>query len=803
MTSQTPLGHFLGALLLIGTSLFAQLALADHPALLSEEERAWIVENPIVVVGVRTNVAPLEYVENGQLKGLSAEYLKAVSRLTGLKFKTKEISDASTYQSKWLADGVVDMVALAARNIQPTSGASDSLFTAPYYVSATIIVTRARAPIMMDRGELDGRTVAVPRHSPYEAKFREVLPGAKFVSGDGAEGTLEMVATGRADAAIALDGFLSPVLSSRYNGLLQISGVISSGFAELSMSVSKNRPMLYSIIQKALQQITAEESYRMNEAWLEQARFGEPSLEVLVRHYGPQGLMLTGVFLLLGGLAYAWRREHLRAVKGEAEKAMFLAVMSHEIRSPMNAVLASVELLQRTPLDDVQQRLLGLACQGGESLLRLLNDVLDVSKLEAGKLVLEYEPADIVALVREVLDSLRKQAEEMGVELVFAVPDPIGFLMLDTSRTAQILQNLVSHAIGSTPRGSVTVKVTISLAEDSASGGVLRIEVSDTGSGIDGQGYFQSFLSNAQRRRSMRGRLGGAGLGLLLCRELISRMNGDIMVGSVPGAGTTVALSLPVRRVTENDGAAAQSEIPVRRPEVGHPVILLVEDTPANQFLIQAQLERLGCKFRMAANGEEARLAFEQETYDLILLDCNLPDTDGYRLAQQFRVEEVKLGARRCAIIAISAITGSAHALRCLNAGMDGVLSKPISLAKLQSTIENFCGVLLTESTDASNTRGCAAQAMDSGVALSLVQDDLRLLDAAVAQADFARAKHHAHRVLGASMSLGLSALTGLAKGLEDLLEAGHDMDAEDVYQVLKDAKLELERLIAADKGFH
>lgn len=119
----------------------------------------------------------------------------------------------------------------------------------------------------------------------------------------------------------------------------------------------------------------------------------------------------------------------------------------------MNAVLASVELLQRTPLDDVQQRLLGLACQGGESLLRLLNDVLDVSKLEAGKFVLEYEPADIVALVREVLDSLRKQAEEMGVELVFAVPDPIGFLMLDTSRTAQILQNLVSHAIGSTPAG--------------------------------------------------------------------------------------------------------------------------------------------------------------------------------------------------------------------------------------------------------------------------------------------------------------------------------------------------------------
>ncbi|WYX24791.1 histidine kinase dimerization/phospho-acceptor domain-containing protein [Achromobacter xylosoxidans] len=119
----------------------------------------------------------------------------------------------------------------------------------------------------------------------------------------------------------------------------------------------------------------------------------------------------------------------------------------------MNAVLASVELLQRTPLDDVQQRLLGLACQGGESLLRLLNDVLDVSKLEAGKFVLEYEPADIAALVREVLDSLRKQAEEMGVELVFAVPDPIGFLMLDTSRTAQILQNLVSHAIGSTPAG--------------------------------------------------------------------------------------------------------------------------------------------------------------------------------------------------------------------------------------------------------------------------------------------------------------------------------------------------------------
>lgn len=802
MIRQTPLRHWLGALLLIWSSLWAQPTLADHPALLSEEERVWIVENPIVVVGVRTNVAPLEYVENGQLRGLSAEYLKAVSRLMGLKFKIREISDASTYQSKWLEDGVVDMVALATRNVRPLSGSPDPLFTAPYYVSAPIIVTRAGAPIMMDLGELDGRVVAVPRDSPIEAMFREVLPGARFVSGDGAVGTLEMVATGRADAAIALDGFLSPVLSSRYNGLLQISGVISSVVAELSMSVSQDKPILYSIIQKALQQITAEDSYRMNEAWLEQLRFGEPSLEVLVRHYGPQGLMLTGVFLLLGGMAYAWRREHLRAVRGEAEKAMFLAVMSHEIRSPMNAVLASVELLQRTPLGDEQQRLIDLAYEGGESLLRLLNDVLDVSKLEAGKFVLEYEPADIVALVREVVDSLRKKAEEMDVELVCTVPDPIGVLMLDTSRTAQILHNLVSHAIGSTRRRSATVTVTISTDEESALGSALRIEVSHTGSGIDEQDYVRSFLPNAQWKRSVRGRVGGAGLGLLLCRELISRMNGEIMVRSVPGVGTTVTLSLPVRRLTEND-VAAHSGAPSQRPEVENPVILLVEDTPANQFLIQAQLDRLGCKFRMAANGEEARKAFEKEAYDLILLDCNLPDTDGYRLAQQFREDEAKLGTKRCAIIAISAITGSAHALRCLNAGMDGVLSKPISLAKLQSTIENFCGVLLTESTDASNARGGAAQPMDSGVALSLVQDDLRLLDAALAEADFSRAKHHAHRVLGASMSLGLPTLTGLAKGLDDLLEAGQDMDAEDVYQVLQDAKLEMRRLVAADKDFH
>lgn len=802
MKPRTPLGRFLGALL-VWSGLLAQSAFAVQSDKFTKEERAWIVANPVVMVGVRTDVAPLEYTVNGQLRGLSAEYLKAVSRLTGLKVEIREINDRPTSVSGWLKDGIVDMFALAVRNIRSPSDPSDSLFTAPYYVSATIIVTQTGAPLMVDVGELDGQTVAVPRYSVFETKFREVLPKARIITGDGAVGTLELVATGKADAAIGLDGFLSPLMSGRYAGILQVSGVISSVYAELSMAVSSDRPMLYSILQKALQQITAEESYRMNEAWLEQVRFGEPSLGVLVRHYSQQGLLLSGVCILLGGLAYIWRREHRRAVRGEGEKAMFLAVMSHEIRSPMNAVLASVELLQRTPLDSEQRRLVGLAHDGGGALLRLLNDVLDITKLEAGKFVLEFEPTDIAALAREVAEFFRAQAEEKGIELVAMLPDSCGMLLLDAPRTTQILHNLVSNAIRFTPTGSVTITVAFLPHEDCAPDGVLRIEVADTGIGIDESAQSRLFQSYAQMKKAIRRRDGGTGLGLLICRELVTRMNGHISVHSLLGTGTTVTLSLPVTNAAASEGTPKDAGLPAASSEFDSAAILLVEDTPANQFVIQAQLDRLGCKVRLAADGAQAMLAFQQANYDLVLMDCDLPDTDGYTLARKFRALEAAQGASPCSIIAISAISGSTHTLQCLNAGMDGVLSKPIRLAKLQSTIENLCGVSLTEPNEESPVSAPAPPTMDAHIALGFVQEDLSMVDAAWAEGDVSRAKHHAHRLRGASMSLGLLTLSRLATGLEELLDSGPDMDAEDVLQVIKDADLELRRIIAAAKGAH
>lgn len=802
MKPRTPLGLCLGALLVL-SGLLAQPALALHPDVFSEEERAWIAENPVVMVGIRTNVAPLEYMEDGQIRGLSAEYLKAVSRLTGIKFQVRELSDISRSQSEWLKEGVVDMFALAIRNIRPSSEPSDPLFTTPYYVSATIIVTQTGSPLMVELGELDGQTVAVPLYSPFEAKFRPTLPNVRFVTGNGAEETLELVATGKADAAIGLDGFLSPVMTGRYTDILQISGVISSVQTELSMAVSRDRPILYLIIQKALQQITAAESYRMNEAWLDQVRVGEPSLGVLVRHYRPQGLLFVAVFIFLGGLAYIWRREHRQAVRGEGEKAMFLAVMSHEIRSPMNAVLASVELLQRTPLNTEQRRLIGLAHDGGGALLRLLNDVLDISKLEAGKFMLEFEPTDIVALAQEVCEFFQTQAAEKGIELVAVLPDRGGMLMLDAPRTTQILHNLVSNAIKFTHTGAVTVTVTLSHDGDSESSSVLDIEVSDTGIGIDEKAQSGLFRSYAQMKKSIRRGSGGTGLGLLICRELVTRMNGDISVRSVQGAGTTVTLSLPVVRAIANKVAPKDPGMPSVHTAFIRPAILLVEDTPANQFVIQAQLDRLGCQVGLAADGAQALRAFQKDKYDLVLMDCDLPDTDGYTLAQKFRAHEAVQGKAACSIIAISAITGSAHAMQCLDAGMDGVLSKPIRLAKLQSTIENLCGVSLTESKGDSPGSASVLPAVDANVALGFLQEDLHRLDAALADSDVPRAKHHAHRLRGASMSLGLSTLARLATGLEELLDSGPDMDLEDVFQVRKDAELELGRIIAAAKDAH
>ncbi|MFY3630770.1 response regulator [Achromobacter xylosoxidans] len=764
---------------------------------LTEEERAWIAEHPVISVGVRADIQPLEYISNGEIRGLAGEYLKAVSRLTGLRYQVKAESGKTISQLGWLEDGTVDLFPLAIRNIGPLAESKEILFTSPYYVTSTIIVAPSGGPTLIDLGELNGYTVALSQYSRFENHLREVVPNVRVVIGEGAEGTLELVATGKADVAIGLDGFLSPLLSGRYANILQISGVISSSAAELSMAVSRRQPILRAILQKALQEITADEARRMNSAWLAQANFGTPSLRVLVRHYGPQGLLLAGSVFVLAGLANIWRIEHRRAINSEREKAMFLAVTSHEVRSPMNAVLASVELLQRTPLTEDQHHLLKLASDAGATLLRLLDNVLDLSKLEAGQFTPKLEPTDIAHLADVIVEFYRVQTQKKGIELIASTRPICGRLMLDPNCMEQILHTLISNAVKFTDTGTITIAISFSpngLAPELV-GGSLSVVVADTGVGMDAQTQTTLFNRHMRSDTTTKSTNGGMGLSLAIFHRLIQSLGGSATLHSAPHVGTTWTVTLPAPAGPDYYTVLNQRSTPRASAQHAPPNILLVEDTPANQYVIQAQLARLGCSVRLAVDGTQACSAFDQEPFDVVLMDCDLPDTDGYTLARRFRIHESRSGRTTCAIIAISALTGSDHASRCLEAGMDGVLSKPIRLEKLRSTIETWCTVT-PQGYQSSFSKADIAPSMGTAEALQAsFEADLNMLEAAMIARDFHRARHYAHRLRGASLSLGWSLLARLATGLEELLEAGVRVDTEDAFQVLEDAKLEIRRI--------
>lgn len=665
---------------------------------LSYEEQAWIATNPVVRVGVMPNRSPLEYMDDGIVRGLPKQYLNEVGRRTGLVFTFKPTQGTQS-RLDWLKSGEIDMLSMASRNLGRVANEPGVLFTPAYIVSAAVVVTRARDHAVTELDALANKTVVVPEEGPYAELLKGVAGKVKLTSETRSTAVLDLVAEGDADATVGTELFLVPYLNRRYVGTLQIAGVLSSMTAEIAMAVSEEKPLLWSILQKTLRSISVERAAELRQSWLEEIDLGAPSMAVLVRHYGVLGLAALATLLLLGFFSYRTWREYRRAVRSEREKEIFLAVMSQEIRTPMNTVLASVELLQGTSMDDRQRHLAGLANSGADALLRLLDGVLDISKLEAGEAVLEYVPTDIANLTRDVVDLQKLRAQEKGIGLSLTVPEAHPILVLDPTRTNQILHNLVSNAIKFTEHGAVDVQITISSVSDGEHRRELELRVSDTGIGISERAQVDLFRPYSQVFNSPSRRPGGTGLGLLICRELVSLMKGKIALRSSIGVGTTVTVTLPVDLCVS--GAVKESEARAASSSDKRLRVMLVEGLPAHQAVLQMQLARLGYDVSVAGDGARALQSYLQEPYDLVLMECDLPDIDGYALAREFRRHDALRRKSAIPIIAISAATEAEHAVRCEEAGMDGAISKPIRLAKLRNAIERLGGGKASGITDA------------------------------------------------------------------------------------------------------
>ncbi|MBA4352708.1 MAG: hypothetical protein C0427_15860 [Rhodobacter sp.] len=393
----------------------------------------------------------------------------------------------------------------------------------------------------------------------------------------------------------------------------------------------------------------------------------------------------AGVFLGYRGVGSDVTELYLskaRAEEASRTKSMFLANMSHEIRTPLNGVLGMAEVLEAALTDPEHKRMIGTIRKSGETLLNILNDILDMSKIEAGKLEMEDVPFSPVDLAERVEDLHRLMAEEKGLDFEVLVSTGAETRRKgDPFRVQQILHNLVSNAIKFTDRGEVTVEVS------GRAGKPLTIEVRDTGIGMSQQEIERLHEEFRQADSSVTRRFGGTGLGMAITRTLVQRMGGEIAVQSAPGLGTTVRVTLPLPVTDAAPDVAGPAPAAADQGRLDGLRILAADDNGTNRSVLELMLTRCGAQVTTVDDGLQAVNAWEPGKYDAVLLDIAMPVMDGKGALEAIRAMEAASGSGRVPIIAVTANAMSHQIVEYLIWGFDSCVSKPLTMSDVTKAI--------------------------------------------------------------------------------------------------------------------
>lgn len=512
---------------------------------------------------------------------------------------------------------------------------------------------------------------------------------------------------------------------------------------------------------------------------------------------------------LMGTLADIGERKRIeqdgaRAMKAAEQasraKSEFLANISHEVRTPLNALMGLTRMLMDSPLNAEQANWLSLMDSSAHSLLALLNDILDLSRIEAGKLDIEHTRFDLHRALRDATGAHAEQARAKPLAFQLALhPDLPQWVMGDPGRLGQVIGNLLSNAIKFTPRNG-RIDVTVSGPRTAGQGPrQLQLKVQDSGVGIGRKQQATIFEAFTQADASTARRYGGSGLGLAICARLASLMGGRIDLQSELGQGSTFTLTLPLLEApVDNSGPMSAPmelmEIADAGPRYAGMVVLLAEDHPVNEMMLRQLLLRLGCIVRVARGGAQAVAQWEQGGIDLVLMDVQMPGLSGLQATQLIRAAEAKRRLKRTPIVAVTANAMPGDRESCLSAGMDGYTPKPVSPQALMREMDRVLESLasgqapgmptITPPTSA-HQPAASPQALDveklrrrldgdeetlQQLAMAMRSDlisRLEDMERALTSRDAAAAVAHAHGLKGSLGSMTAERGARLAKGLE------------------------------------